>query len=234
MMPYNCLATGNMTGMVEVVRNAKTVFKIQQGGGIKGTFQLNNTMLHQWIKERNKGSLYNKAIEAFTKSCAGYCVATFILGIGDRHNDNIMVSEDGRIFHIDFGHFLGHFKKKYGIKRERVPFVLTADFVNVISKGQPYDKSEEFKQFQIICSTAYVKLRKHANLFISLFMMMLSSGIPELQTIEDVHYLQKTLAVNRTEDEALLYFVKQFDAAHGGGWTTKLDWLMHGIKHFSK
>ncbi len=43
-----------------------------------------------------------------------------------------MVKTNGQLFHIDFGHFLGNFKHKFGIRRERVPIILSTEFVEVI------------------------------------------------------------------------------------------------------
>ena len=37
------------------------------------------------------------AIDLFTRSCAGYCVITYVLGVADRHPDNIMVNERGQV-----------------------------------------------------------------------------------------------------------------------------------------
>ncbi|XP_059573268.1 phosphatidylinositol 4,5-bisphosphate 3-kinase catalytic subunit alpha isoform-like [Alligator mississippiensis] len=231
MLPYGCLSIGNCVGLIEVVRSSHTIMQIQCSGGLKGALQFNSHTLHQWLRDRNKGKKYDAAIDLFTSSCAGYCVATFILGIGDRHNSNIMVKDDGQLFHIDFGHFLDHRKKKFGYKRERVPFILTQDFLIVISKGtQECTKTWEFERFQEMCCKAYVAIRQRANLFINLFSMMLGSGIPELQSFDDIAYVRKTLAVDKTEQEALEYFMKQMNDAHHGSWTTKIDWLFHTIK----
>lgn len=38
-----------------------------------------------------------------------------------------MITDTGHLFHIDFGHFLGNFKEKFGFKRERTKFVLTEE-----------------------------------------------------------------------------------------------------------
>ncbi|XP_043926378.1 phosphatidylinositol 4,5-bisphosphate 3-kinase catalytic subunit alpha isoform [Protopterus annectens] len=231
MLPYGCLSIGDCVGLIEVVRNSHTIMQIQCKGGLKGALQFNSSTLHQWLKDKNKGEAYDAAIDLFTRSCAGYCVATFILGIGDRHNSNIMVKEDGQLFHIDFGHFLDHKKKKFGYKRERVPFVLTQDFLIVITKGaQECTKTKEFERFQEICYKAYLAIRQHANLFINLFSMMLCSGMPELQSFDDIAYIRKTLALDKSEQDAVDYFRKQMNDAHHGGWTTKMDWIFHTIR----
>ncbi|MED6287696.1 Phosphatidylinositol 4,5-bisphosphate 3-kinase catalytic subunit beta isoform, partial [Characodon lateralis] len=146
-VPYGCLATGDRAGLIEVVSSADTIANIQlTSSNVAAAAAFNKDALLNWLKERNTGDALDRAIEEFTLSCAGYCVATYVLGIGDRHSDNIMVRSTGQLFHIDFGHILGNFKSKFGIKRERVPFILTHDFIHVIQQGKT-GNTEKFGSF---------------------------------------------------------------------------------------
>uniref|UniRef100_A0A8C6PJX0 phosphatidylinositol-4,5-bisphosphate 3-kinase n=1 Tax=Nothobranchius furzeri TaxID=105023 RepID=A0A8C6PJX0_NOTFU len=172
MIPYGCLSTGNKMGLIEVVKHSDTIANIQRNNSNSAaTAAFNKDALLNWLKSKNPGDKLDQAIEEFTLSCAGYCVATYVLGIGDRHNDNIMIRETGQLFHIDFGHFLGNFKRKLGINRERVPFILTYDFVHVIQQGRT-NNSEKFERFREYCEWAYKILCKNGTLFVNLFAMM--------------------------------------------------------------
>uniref|UniRef100_A0A8C2A031 phosphatidylinositol-4,5-bisphosphate 3-kinase n=1 Tax=Cyprinus carpio TaxID=7962 RepID=A0A8C2A031_CYPCA len=196
-VPYGCLATGDHSGLIEVVSSADTIANIQKtSSNMAAAAAFNKDALLNWLKDKNSGDALDKAIEEFTLSCAGYCVATYVLGIGDRHSDNIMVRSTGQLFHIDFGHILGNFKSKFGIKRERVPFILTHDFIHVIQQGKT-SNTEKFGNFRQYCEEAYLILRKNGNLFITLFALMLTAGLPELTSVKDIQYLK----VNRHEKE---------------------------------
>jgi len=196
--PYGCISTGDEEGMIEVVLNSNTIANItKEAGGATAAFRTDP--LANWLREANPSeSQYTKAVDNFILSCAGYCVATYVLGIGDRHNDNVMCTRDGRLFHIDFGHFLGNFKKKFGIKRERAPFVFTPDFAYVMGGRD----SKDFMKFVDLCCKAYNILRKHANVFINLFAMMLSTGIPELTGAEDIGYLREAFSLDMNDEKA--------------------------------
>ncbi|KAK6472347.1 phosphatidylinositol 4,5-bisphosphate 3-kinase catalytic subunit delta isoform-like [Huso huso] len=229
MIPYGCLSTGNKTGLIEVVSNSDTIANIQLNkSNMAATAAFNKDALLNWLKTKNPGDALDQAIEEFTLSCAGYCVATYVLGIGDRHSDNIMIRENGQLFHIDFGHFLGNFKSKFGINRERVPFILTYDFVHVIQQGRT-NNSEKFERFRDYCEEAYKILCRNGTLFVNLFALTRAAGLPELSCSKDIQYLKDSLALGKTEEEALKHFKVKFNEALRESWKTKVNWMAHNV-----
>lgn len=236
MNPYSCISTDRRLGIIEVVLNAETIANIQKERGMfSATSPFKKGSLLAWLKEHNTtDEMLAKAVQEFTLSCAGYCVATYVLGVADRHSDNIMVKKTGQLFHIDFGHILGHFKEKFGFRRERVPFVLTHDFVYVINKGRTDREAHEFREFQNLCEEAFLILRKHGCLILSLFAMMISTGLPELSSEKDLNYLRETLVLDLPEAEAREHFKSKFSEALANSWKTSLNWASHNFSKNNK
>ncbi|KAG2471300.1 PK3CG kinase, partial [Polypterus senegalus] len=215
-------------GVIEIAQDAVTIAAVQRNqGGNTGAFK--NDALFEWIKSKCElEEKYYEAMERFVTSCAGYCVATYVLGIGDRHNDNIMITEQGNLFHIDFGHILGNTKRFLGVKRERVPFVLTPDFLYMM--GRVNKKSSlYFQRFKDICIQAYLNLRAHSNLLITLFSLMRLTGIPELSCGDDIQYLKEALQVGKEEESARQHFLHQISICENQGWTVQANCLLHHL-----
>lgn len=225
MVSFKCVPTGWKAGIVEFVEDASTLRQIQvTANSVTGSFK--PEVLHDWLQKHNPGpNEFESAVKNFTSSCAGYSVVTYIMGIGDRHNDNIMVKSSGHLFHIDFGKFLGDAQMFGNIKRDRVPFVLTPDMVYVINGGEKMTR--KFHTFVDLCCQAFNSLRAAGNLLLTLFTLMASSGIPGV-TKEAVSYVQERLLLDLSNAEAAAKFSQLINESMSS-MSTQLNFFVHNL-----
>jgi phosphatidylinositol kinase/protein kinase (PI-3 family) len=136
-----------------------------------------------------------------------------------------MLQDDtGKFFHIDFGHFLGHAKVKLGIKRDREPFILSPELRYFLQHFKAVEFNEESLKFELskkklsdhllesqterfedVASKAFLKLRQNADVFINLLVLMLVSGMEELD-MKHIGYLRKAFFLDVSEEEATVAF----------------------------
>ena len=192
---YKVLATSKKDGFVEFVPRSKTYKEI---------LKKNNNQLKLYFRNLSDNEeMHLQNINNFINSLAGYCAVNYILGIGDRHDENIMFDNKGKVFHIDFGYIFG--KEPFPFKY--YPFKITYDMVDCMGGI----KSDNYKIFKQKCSNAYSILRENARTIVNMFYLMIDSGIPEINNIESLNKLHEKFLPNLDKEQALKTFLTDLE-----------------------
>jgi phosphatidylinositol-4-phosphate 3-kinase len=228
MITFRCLPTGNRKGLIELVPDCCTLREIQTLSGATGVFK--DDVLNNWLIRKNPSEFqYKAALTNFRRSCAGWCVATYVLGIGDRHNDNILITSTGHVFHIDFGKYMGDWQTAAGFKRDRVPFVLTMDMAYVINGGSQ-KTTEHFQLFVDDCCKAFNLLRKNCSMLINIMRFMSCSDIPGIN-MTSFEFVENNLMLGLNEMEATTTFTQLIEESLRSKFP-RLNFFAHTLAQF--
>lgn len=135
------------SGMIEIVENAETIYAITS----------KKKPILQHIIERNEERKIGDVLDRYTLSLVSYTLHSYFLALGDRHLQNIMITDDAAIFHIDFGYILG--SDAYPLTSSDIK--LNGNMLDVLGGYDGY----RYKQYLELCATGIILLRKYFNMF---------------------------------------------------------------------
>jgi phosphatidylinositol 3-kinase len=153
-LTYGVRPINSKCGLIEFIPDCKTIYDINQ----KMKFSILN-----YIIENNKEETIDVVRNRFMRSSAAYCVITYLLGIGDRHLENIMITKKGILFHIDYSFILG-----FDAKNITPHMRITSDMVDALGG----ENSEYYEEFKKLCNIIFNCLRRHINLFINMLTLL--------------------------------------------------------------
>ncbi|KAE9389318.1 phosphatidylinositol 3-kinase [Gymnopus androsaceus JB14] len=191
--PYAVLATGPMQGMAQFMPSKMIAAIVSEHGNVLSYLRA------EYPDEGSVGTwgIEPGVIDTFVRSCAGYCVVTYLLGVGDRHLDNLLVAPDGHFFHVDFGYIFG---------RDPKPFPPAVKVCKEMVDGMGGTQSAQYMRFKSFCFTAFTILRKSANLILNLIALIVDASITDIKH-RDVHeQIQEKCRLDLTEEEAIKHF----------------------------
>ena len=192
--PYRILATSANAGAVQYVPSMSlAAASAKYKGSILAYLRANNPDTTADLGIRPS------ALDTYVKSCAGYCVITYLLGVGDRHLDNLLLAPSGHFFHADFGYILG---------RDPKPFAPQMKLCKEMVEGMGSSTSPHYAAFKSYCFTAYTTLRKSSNLILNLFSLMVDANIPDIKVEPGrvVEKVRERFHLEMSEEEAMRHF----------------------------
>lgn len=171
--PYRVLATSSKHGFMQYIDSVTVAEVLATEGSIINFFRKYHPC------DTGPYGVSSDIMDTYIRSCAGYCVITYLLGVGDRHLDNLLLTTSGKLFHIDFGYILGRDPKPMP-----PPMKLSKEMVEAMGGLT----SEHHHEFRKQCYTAFLHLRRHANVMLNLFSLMVDASVPgKDQHIHDIN-----------------------------------------------
>ncbi|KAJ2905997.1 uncharacterized protein MKZ38_003480 [Zalerion maritima] len=216
--PYKILATSTIDGISQFVESKSFQNIVNKYRSSKAP-ALEYLRIHNPDPQSPAG-VRKEAIDNYIRSCAGYSVITYILGVGDRHLDNLLLAPDGHFFHADFGYILGRDPKPMA------PMVkVSKEMVDAMGGLQ----SEDYKKFKHYCFLAYAALRKSSNLILNLFTLMVDANIPDIRMDPEraVLKVEERLALGMREEDAIRHLERTIEDAYNALGAAVID-VWHG------
>lgn len=169
---YRILSTSKDTGMIEFLIDSTSIDSLKksemfpQSGNLRDYFEM--------IYGTPDTKSFKAAQRNFMLSLVGYSLVSYLLGLKDRHNGNIMIDVRGRLIFIDFGFAMG-MAPGHEFSFERAPFKLTQDYIDVMGGIN----SECFAEFKRLFVAGFEAARANSQIALGLVeIMMYKSNYP--------------------------------------------------------
>lgn len=214
---YNVFPIYSNCGWIEMVEKSSTLYDVKHKY---------NMPLQNYIMDLNPVLTIQRMRRRFIKTCVSSCVLCYIMGVGDRHLENILVTKDGKLLHIDFSYILGDDPKNL-----KVEMKITQDMVDMLGGND----SKYFKIFKNNCTLAFKKIRLRSSLWY-LLLSYLNFSTPSIdsfkytETVIKNHIIERLLP-GENDMEATMQIIDIVDRSSKTSWSQNLAEFSHKISN---
>lgn len=217
---YNVFPITRSMGIIQMLDGVTTLYDVKHK---------HNTTLQNFILDRNSGMSVEALRTKFVKSVAAACVLSYVIGVGDRHLENMLVTDDGKLIHVDFSYLLGDDPKH--VKTE---MRITPDMLDALGGAN----SSTFTQFQELCADVYKILREKSSFWYCL-LVYLTDATPRIGNFwgrrfrVQQHVLER-LCPGELDNEAAMQIVEIVKRNSKDTWGQAITDSAHGLANSLK